>query len=228
MVIGHYFPSFAAKRVEKNIPLWLLFISAQFIDVVWAVFIITGIEGARIIPGSSGENILDNYYIPFTHSLPGAIVLSGIVFIIFKVIRKSNREALVLALVVFSHWVFDLVSHHPDLPLWGNSYKVGFGLSNFPVVDLIVQVSLFLIGMALYVRYTEPVSNIGKYGVIVFCALVVMIQVAATLPPAAQSPQRLGITMLLIYFSTTAIVFWIERNRNERPLITTQKIMRGE
>lgn len=216
MVIGHYLPSFAAKKAEKRISLWLLFLAAQWIDVIWAVLIIFGIEKVRVVQGINGEGILDNYYIPFTHSLPGAMVLSCLAFIIFKLVRKSGREAWIFSLVVFSHWLFDLVSHRPDLPLWGNSHKVGLGLSNLPIADLGVQVSLFLIGIALYVRSTTPVSKIGKYGIAVFALLMMLLQAVIALPLEPSSPQRIGISMLIIYFSATAAVFWIEKNRKPK------------
>lgn len=213
MVIGHYLPSFAAKRVEKRMPMWLLFLAPQMIDVVWSVLIILGIEKNRVIPGINGENFLDNYYIPFTHSLPGALFISGIAFFIYKMVRKSNREALIFGLVVFSHWLFDLISHRPDIPLWGGTYKVGFGLSYYPIADFLTQASFFLIGIALYVTSTVPVSKIGKYGIAVFALLMVAFQAVLTMPTSPSSPQKIGISMLIVYFSTTAIVFWIDKNR---------------
>jgi hypothetical protein len=41
---GHYAVSFAGKAAEKCIPLWLLFIAVQFIDVLWSIFVLLGIE----------------------------------------------------------------------------------------------------------------------------------------------------------------------------------------
>jgi len=43
MFVGHYGPAFAAKRVELSIPLWALFIAVQFLDVLWAPFVLFGI-----------------------------------------------------------------------------------------------------------------------------------------------------------------------------------------
>jgi hypothetical protein len=39
---GHYAVSFAGKAAEKRIPLWLLFIAVQFVDVLWSIFSSTG------------------------------------------------------------------------------------------------------------------------------------------------------------------------------------------
>ena len=73
MFTGHYSVSFAGRAAEKRIPLWLLFIAVQFIDVLWSIFVLLGIEKVRIVPGITASNALDLYYMPYTHSLLGAL-----------------------------------------------------------------------------------------------------------------------------------------------------------
>jgi hypothetical protein len=53
-------------------PLWLLFIAVQLVDVAWAVLVLLGVEKARIVPGITASNPLDLYYMPYTHSLVAA------------------------------------------------------------------------------------------------------------------------------------------------------------
>src|SRR5438045_7767108 len=55
MFIGHYGVAFAVKRVERRIPLWILFVAVQFVDVIWAVLVFFGVEKARITRGSRGS-----------------------------------------------------------------------------------------------------------------------------------------------------------------------------
>ena len=75
MFTGHYSFSFAGKSAEKRIPLWLLFLAVQWIDVMWSIFVLLGIEKVRIVPGITASNALDLYYMPYTHSLAGRAVL---------------------------------------------------------------------------------------------------------------------------------------------------------
>ena len=56
MFVGHYGPSFALQRVERRVPLWLLFIAVQFVDILWAVLILLGIEKVRVIAGFTETN----------------------------------------------------------------------------------------------------------------------------------------------------------------------------
>ena len=59
MFVGHYGVSFAAKKVEPDIPLWLLFMAVQLLDVVWAPLVLLGVERVRIVPGFTATNPLD-------------------------------------------------------------------------------------------------------------------------------------------------------------------------
>jgi len=130
MFVGHYGVSFAAKPVGARVPLWVWFIAVQWLDVIWSVLVLMGIEKVRIVPGFTEANPLDLYYMPFTHGLPGSIVLSLVFGGIVGLFTTANRgpTILLVAAAAFSHWVLDLVVHTPDLPLYDNTAKVGFGL----------------------------------------------------------------------------------------------------
>ena len=56
MFVGHYGVSFAAKKAEPDIPLWLLFMVVQLLDVVWAPLVLLGVERVRIVPGVGGSS----------------------------------------------------------------------------------------------------------------------------------------------------------------------------
>jgi hypothetical protein len=76
MFVGHYGPSFAAKAAKKSIPLWVLFLAVQLLDVFWSIFVLLGIEKVRIVPGITATNPLDLYYMPYTHGLDAAVFWS--------------------------------------------------------------------------------------------------------------------------------------------------------
>ena len=151
MFAGHYAASLALKRAEPRMPLWLLFIAVQFLDVLWAVFILTGIEKATVVPGLPGSP-LNLYYMPYTHSLIAALLWSAGAYALFRIIpiRSGTRRktlALVLAAGVFSHFVFDLIVHRDDLGLLGNSYKIGLGLWNYAWLAYILEAVLLVGGL---------------------------------------------------------------------------------
>src|SRR5437762_13237397 len=125
MFIGHYGPSFAIKSLRPTIPLWLLFIAVQVVDVAWAVLVLLGIEKVRIVPGITASNPLDLYYMPYTHSLAAAIVWSAGASVLYRIAVPGSRKrsALLVAAAVFSHWLLDFFVHRPDLPLYDDAAK---------------------------------------------------------------------------------------------------------
>ncbi len=84
MFVGHYGPSLLAKSLDKTIPLWLLFIAAQLVDVFWAFFIMLGVEKVRIVPGFTATNALDLHYMAYTHRLLGALGWSILAYAAYR------------------------------------------------------------------------------------------------------------------------------------------------
>src|SRR4030095_10293 len=156
--------SFSAKKTEPSIPLWVLFLAVQFLDVLWAPFILLGIEKVRIVPGFTASNPLDLYYMPYTHSLVAAVlwsVAAGAVGTWLLVI-KVGPVALWVGAAVFSHWVLDFLVHRPDLPVYDDTMKVGLGIWNYPAIAICLEALLLFGGMIMYLRSTRPISAIGR------------------------------------------------------------------
>ena len=149
MFAGHYGVSFAAKSVDKTIPLWVLFIAVQLLDVFWSLFVLLGVEKVRIVPGITASNPLDLYYMPYTHSLVAAVLWSLGAYLAYRLIRRfgaSRRAALLVALAVLSHWILDLVVHRPDLPVYDDTLKAGLGLWNYRAAAFLLEVALEVFG----------------------------------------------------------------------------------
>ena len=127
MFVGHYGVSFAAKAADRSIPLWLLFVAVQFVDVLWGGLVLLGIERVRIVPGITASNPFDLYYMPYTHSLVASVLWAGGAVIAYRFVQGWRGSALVVGAAVLSHWILDFVVHRPDLPLYDNTMKVGLG-----------------------------------------------------------------------------------------------------
>ena len=50
MFIGHFAVAFASKKVAPKVSLGTLVIAAAFLDVVWPVLVLLGVERFRIVP----------------------------------------------------------------------------------------------------------------------------------------------------------------------------------
>ncbi|HEV7670507.1 MAG TPA: hypothetical protein VGS22_18465 [Thermoanaerobaculia bacterium] len=134
MFVGHYAVSFAAKRMDRTIPLWVLFLATQFLDILWAPCILLGIEKVRIAPGTTASNPLDLYYMPYTHGLVAAALWSCAAATAYQLIaRPANRQtSAMIGFAVFSHWILDFVDHRPDLPCTTTPRKSAWGFGILP------------------------------------------------------------------------------------------------
>jgi hypothetical protein len=211
MFVGHYGPSFALKAVDRSIPLWLLFVAVQFVDVLWGIFVLLGVEKVRIVPGITASSPLDLYYMPYTHSLIAAAVWACAVGIGYRFVRRSGELAAVLVgAAVFSHWILDLVVHRPDLPLYDNAAKVGFGIWNYPTLAFSLEAALLFFGIILYLRNAPPLAG-PRYRTILFALVMLLIQGWVFFGPPPASDKAIAITALLSYALFGGVAYWLER-----------------
>ncbi|HYM35823.1 MAG TPA: hypothetical protein VET48_10535, partial [Steroidobacteraceae bacterium] len=117
MFIGHYAVAIGAKRVAPKTSLGTLLAAAAFIDLLWPIFLLLGWERVRIAPGITAFTPLDFESYPFSHSLLACIGWAILFGGLYWLSQRYTRGALVVAALVVSHWVLDVVSHRPDMPL---------------------------------------------------------------------------------------------------------------
>lgn len=210
MFVGHYGVSFAVQRMNRDIPLWVLFLAVQLLDVFWAPFILLGIEKARIVPGITASNPLDLYYMPYTHSLLAALVWSAGAYGTYRLWRGATRggdgAATLVGLAVLSHWVLDFVVHRPDLPLYDDAVKVGLGLWNLPAIALGLEAALLFGGMWLFLQQRSG----PRTGLMVFGIVMLATQALVFFGPPPPSPAAAATTALLAYVLFAGFVAWWE------------------
>ena len=155
MFIGHYGLGFMIKRKVSDIPLWILFLSVQLMDIVAFILVFFGVEKAAY-RNSDNPFFRNNLDLPYSHSLVGALLLSAIVYLIFIIIKRRSW-ALIAALCVLSHWVIDFIVHTPDLSIFFGYIKTGLGLWNYPYLSFGLEIILVFSGW-LILRYRNAVS----------------------------------------------------------------------
>jgi len=155
MFIGHYGLAYAAKKKFRKIPLWVLFLSVQLVDLVAFILILSGVEKAAYREDIN-PFFRTNIDLPYSHSLVGALLLGAAVYWILK-LAKRKSWAPIAALCVLSHWVIDWLVHTPDLSILFGCCKVGLGLWSYPYLSFALEIILVLAGW-LILGYRNPVS----------------------------------------------------------------------
>jgi len=213
MFVGHYGVAFAARRVEDRIPLWIFFLAVQFVDILWCVLVLLGIEKARIVPGYTAGNPLDFYYFPYTHSLIGSLGWAGVAFVLYRLYQRyqgSPRPALILGAAVLSHWFLDLIVHTRDLDIINGNFKVGLGLWNYPLLELFLELSILFGGLTWYLRGNPDFSRRRKTALLVFAVLMGVLQLLNTYGAPPTSMHHIAIAGLVLYTLLTLAAFFIE------------------
>jgi hypothetical protein len=218
MFIGHYGVAFAAKPLQKPIPLWLLFLAVQWLDVVWSVLVMLGVEKLRIVKGFTEANAMDLYYMPYTHGLIGALALSAALGAMTILFLRDRRAAVfaVIAGAVFSHWLLDLIVHVRDLPLIGNSMKVGFGLWRYAWLSLCLELLTLYAGAAIYARYAPSQTRVGEAALWTYVVVLTLVQLYGQFGPDPASPVAEAQTALAAYLALAGIAALVERVRHPR------------
>jgi hypothetical protein len=206
---GHYSFSFAGKSAERRIPLWLLFLAVQWIDVMWSIFVLLGIEKVRIVPGITASNALDLYYMPYTHSLLGVLCWSALAFVVCQSVPslRGRRTGLIVSGVVFSHWILDLIVHRPDLALYDSVGKIGFGLWNYRGAAFALEMAVLFGGAAMLYR-----TSVHRGRLIGFVIFLAALQVFGTFFfPPPPSDHAAAMTALVSYIVLALVAWWVDR-----------------
>ena len=136
MFVGHYGVSFAAKKGDASVPLWVLFVAVQLLDFAWAPLVLLGVERVRIVPGFTRTNALDLYYMPYTHSLVAAILWSAAAFAVYRLAARGGNLL----------WVYD----HPFFIIF--NVAVGGRFPGNPDTTTPFPQSLFIDYVRVYAR----------------------------------------------------------------------------
>lgn len=213
MFIGHFALGLAARRAPYSPSLGTTFLAAQFLDLLWPPLLLAGVERVAIEPGNTAANPLLFVYYPYSHSLVAAALWATLFAGVYYALKKNARGALLLAALVLSHWVLDLVTHRPDLPLsLSDGTKVGLGLWNYKAWSLVVEALLFAGGVYLYATATAPRNRWGSWALwsfVVFIGVIYGLNAVGDPPPSAKAIGYVGLAQWLFI----GWGYWIDRHR---------------
>lgn len=214
MFIGHFALAFGAKRAAPAVSLGTLFLACQFADLLWPTLLVLGLEKVEIDPGNTLVTPLNFVSYPYSHSLVMLLVWSAIFAIVYRVAKGSRTAAIAtIAALVFSHYVLDVITHRPDMPITiTGTTKLGLGLWNFPGTTLAVESTMFIIGTAIYSSVTRATDRAGHIGFYLLIVVLVAIYFAALYGPPPPSTAAIAgaghLTWLFVLWA-----YWVDRHR---------------
>lgn len=216
MFIGHFGVGFAGRAAAPRLSLGTAFLAAQFLDLLWPTLLMLGIEHVRIEPGATALVPLAFDHYPYSHSLLAVVGWGVALGIASWMTIRDRRAALVVALLVVSHWFLDLLVHRPDLPVlpWSDA-KYGLEAWSSLPLTLALEVPVFVAGVAWYARSTTALDRTGTWALWGLVGLLVLIHIgnmAGPPPPDVMAIAWVGQLQWLI----VAWGWWIDRHRQVR------------
>ena len=199
--------------------LGVLFVATQLVDIIWGPLLLIGVERVVIAPGITQATPLDFVHYPYTHSLAAFVGWSLITylaarFIPFRSSLDKNRAALLLCFAVFSHFLLDWITHRPDIPLFGDdSFKLGLGLWNHVWLSFALEVAMLVGGVWLYMRSTQAVDRIGRWGILILAAFLVALNMINFWGAPPPDYETIGWGAMISFPLLALIAYWLDEHR---------------
>lgn len=204
MFLGHFAVALAAGRREKHLRLGTGFLAAQWPDAIWPAFLLAGIERVSIVPGDTAFTPLRFDHYPWSHSLVAVAAWAALFAAVIFARTRSRTASALAAVLVLSHWVLDVASHRPDLPVGLDGPMLGLGLWNSVAATVIVETALFAGAVAYYAR-ARPTGK-GFWALIAVLALIYVANIVGPPPPSvtAVAVSCLVLMPVLFYWGNRA------------------------
>ncbi len=217
MFIGHFALAFGAKKFAPQVSLGILFLACQLADIIWPNLVLLGIEALEVEPGIMVMTTLNFVHYPYSHSLIALLLWGAIFAVLYALLRRSGtKAAIVIGMLVLSHWVLDVLTHRPDMPIsLADSSVIGFGLWNFPVFAIPLELILFGVGIWLYLRHTRPLDRQGSIGFWALTLFLLAVYAANLLGPPPPSSAAVAWSAQALWL-VIAWGFWVDHHREPR------------
>lgn len=191
------------KKLKKDITIVWILIAVQFIELLWVLFNLLGIE--KTVTEATVNYVGDIHlsYMPYSHSVLSSVIIAFIGGTLFWFWKKSWKITFWMTLAFMSHIFLDLITHAVDIPL-DFSYEnvLGLGLySTAPFVVFLIELGfgllcwwyykgsrtlfwiIFLFNLANFSMFLPQVKGLEFYmaNKPILITLVIFVQIVVTL-----------------------------------------------
>jgi hypothetical protein len=214
MLVGHVAAALIAKRLQPRLSLGTATVATLIADVLVFSFVLAGIEHVQFRSGAVPGEYFTGDDIALSHSLATSAIWGVVIAAASGWRRTGHRLAAILIALAVSHWILDVVSHQPDMPLapWLAS-RIGLaGLTGVGPL-MVLEGLLWVSAVALYVSGSRSTNSAGRY---VFwggiASLTYVWYYNAYLPPRITSEEA-PIEALILLLLAIGWAFWMNRAR---------------
>jgi hypothetical protein len=216
VLVGHVAVGFVSKRVEPRLSLGTCLLAPLLADLLLFAFVIAGVERIEFGSGSGAAQFLHAVNIGYSHSLVTGVVWSGLFAGAYYALRHNVRAATILAAGVVSHWVLDVISHQPDMPLApGVSTMLGLRLWSSIPATLAIEGGLWIAALIAYARM--PARRRWLWWIVLGggVALLTLAWIQNIGGPPPPNPRIAPMSSLIFFSLVVAWGYWLNRLRGK-------------
>lgn len=187
MLAGHYTTALVAHQKFPKGTLLYFILASQLQDLMWFTFHYLGLEPTG--PSDVLDTTLNNLSVDmlFSHDLLPQVFWVMVIFLMGKVLFKSNKIGLVGAALVVGHFILDIFSGHPHHIFGEETQDIAFGLYASNVYLAIAIEAVFIVAVLWYFFQQEAKNGVQRssknkasiIGLFVF-GIVFMLSIATT------------------------------------------------
>jgi hypothetical protein len=216
MLVGHVATALVAKGLKPRLSLGAAVAAALLADVLLYLFVLGGIEHIDFRTSATPGEYFTGGDITWSHSLAMTVVWGAGVAGAWLLLRRSRDAgaAAMLGALAAGHWLLDVISHRPVMPLApGFIGYVGWTAFAGIVPLMVIEGVTWAAAVALYVADSRSVTSAGRYvfwgGV---AALTYVWYYNAFLPPRIP-PAQAPIEALFLLALAIGWAYWMNRAR---------------
>ncbi len=139
--INHAATALVIKKKYPQVPLVILLLSVQLMEILWVTLNYLGIEFSTT--EETVSSVLDVHltHMPYSHSVLSTIIVALIAWLIISKGFKKQLLAVATSVAISSHIILDLLTHTPDIVLapFMELEKLGMGLYAIPLMAFLVE-----------------------------------------------------------------------------------------
>ncbi len=190
--------------------------AVTLVDLIWPIFLLAGLERVRIDPGNTAFTPLAFESYPWTHSLLMGVVWGAAFGALARWRGVPGQTAALLGALVVSHWLLDLVTHRPDLPIWpwpNGAY--GLGLWNSIAGTVAIEGVMWIAAIVLFLGARRPRGLHGQVAFWSFVLVSTFLWISGPFSPPPADERSLALFALMGWI-TLPWAWWIERTSDGR------------
>jgi len=193
-----------ARSRQVSAGTWIL--AAVLVDLLVFVFVLAGIERIEFLDGRGAARYFHPLEIGFSHSLAAGVVFGALFALALIAAGHARRTALVAAILVAGHWVLDVISHPPDMPLApGLTWRVGLGLWTSIPATLAIEGGMWVAALVLFARHAGSSGIARRVLYWAGAALITLVWIGNIAGPPPANPATAPVASLILF---ALIVAW--------------------